>query len=91
MFSKDESFQRSREAYFGDYFLSCEATKEINTKITLEVSAETVRKEWTYIILFLTRHNESINDSLSFHFAGDVTIDCWWRYNDQAIVMRSPE
>ena len=26
------------------------------------VSAETVRHESTYIILFLTRHNESIND-----------------------------
>ena len=31
---------------------------QINTR----VSAETVRHESTYIILFLTRHNESIND-----------------------------
>ena len=49
-----------------------------------QVSTETVRHESTYIILFLTRHNESINDyrytsspiSLarfrSFH---------WWRHN----------
>ena len=27
---------RSREGYFGVYFTSCEATSEINTKITLE-------------------------------------------------------
>ena len=64
------------------------------------VSAETVRRESTYIILFLTRHNESINDyendvpvshSVGFRSADDVTIDCWWRHNDQTIVMRSQE
>ena len=36
MYSSDESFQRSQEGYFGVYFSSCEATREINTKITLE-------------------------------------------------------
>ena len=48
MYSSDEPFQRSQEGYFGVN----------NTR----VSTETVRHESTYIILFLTRHNESIND-----------------------------
>ena len=29
-------FMRSREGYFGVYFPSCVATREINTKITIE-------------------------------------------------------
>ena len=41
----------SREGYFG-------VSRENNTR----VSAETVRQESTYIILFLARYNESIND-----------------------------
>ena len=36
MYSSDELFQRSREGYLGIYFLSCEATMETNTTITLE-------------------------------------------------------
>ena len=36
VYSSDELFQRSRECYFLVYFPSCEATREINTKITLE-------------------------------------------------------
>ena len=51
MYSSDELFQRSREGYFGVYFPSFES--------------ETVRHESTYIILFLTRNNESINDNKS--------------------------
>ena len=68
------------------------------------VSAETVRHESTYIILFLTRHNESINHykwrdlhiapvshSFGCPSADDATVDCWWRHNDQTIVTRSLE
>ena len=51
------------------------------------VSAETVRHESTYIILFLTRHNESINDgrnddpyTLSNCFIHSVSF-CCWRHN----------
>ena len=62
MYSRGELFMRSRECYFGVYFPSCTATREINTKITLEW-AHTVRHKSTYIILFLTQHNESINDA----------------------------
>ena len=42
------------------------------------VSAETIRHESTYIILFLTRHNESMNDDIN---DGDYTsspcLTCW--------------
>ena len=51
--TRDELFQRSREGSFGVYFPSCEATREMKTKITLESA---------YIIVFLTRHKESINE-----------------------------
>ena len=34
LFSSDELCERSREGYFGVYFPSCDATREINTKIT---------------------------------------------------------
>ena len=51
------------------------------------VSAETVRHESTYIILFLTRHNESINDYKNdeFYTSSRVALArfsfCWWRHN----------
>ena len=71
-----------------------------------QVSTKTVHHKSTYIILFLTWHNESINDdksndpytsypcltqSLGFHSFDDVTMDWWWHHNDQTIVMRSCE
>ena len=104
MYSSEELFERSREGYFGVYFPSCEAMREINIKNTW-VSAETVRHESTYIISFLTWHSESINDDENddfyrsspclthsvFFSADDVTIDCWWRHNDQTIVTQSRE
>ena len=52
MYSSDELFQPSRKGYVSVYN---------NTR----VSAETVRHESTYIILFLTRHNESTNDNIN--------------------------
>ena len=36
MYSRGELFMHSREGYFGVYFPSYAATREINTKITLE-------------------------------------------------------
>ena len=53
MYTSDELFQRSREGYFGLI-----NKHQNNTR----VSVETVRHESTYIIQFLTPHNESIND-----------------------------
>ena len=54
MYSSDELFQRTEEGYFGAYFPSCEATREIKDRINTRVSAETGRHKSTYIILFLT-------------------------------------
>ena len=36
MYSRGELFVRSREGYFGVYFPSCAATREINTQTTFE-------------------------------------------------------
>ena len=75
-------------------------------KNNIRVITETVRRESTYIILFLTRHNASINDdkkddrplhivpvshSRGILSADDVTIDCWWHHNNETIVTRSRE
>ena len=51
------------------------------------VSAETVRRKSTYIVLFLTRHNESINNDKPtiFTHCSRVSLTrfsfCWWRHN----------
>ena len=50
------------------------------------VNAETVRYESTYIILFLTRHNVSINDDKNDNFTHHPCVSlarfsfCWWRH-----------
>ena len=62
MYSSDELFQRSREGYFWCLFLELRSNEGNKHQNNTRVSAETVRHESTYIILFLTRHNESIND-----------------------------
>ena len=59
MYSSDELFQRPLESYFCVYFPSCNVGNK-HTNNT-RVSTETVRHENAYIILFLTRHKESIN------------------------------
>ena len=70
------------------------------TKITLEGAHKQFA---TYIISFLRRHNDSMNDDknedhinpvshpLGLRSADDVTIDCWWHHNDQIIMTRTRE
>ena len=62
MYSSDELLQRSQVLFWCLFpsLLCNEGNKHQNNT---RVSAETVRHESTYIILYLTRHNESINDS----------------------------
>ena len=64
MYSSDELFQRSREGYFLCLFPELRSNEGNNYKNNNNtgVSAKTVRHESTYIILFHTRHNESIID-----------------------------
>ena len=57
MYSSAELFQGSQEGYFGVYFLSCEAKREINTKITFEW----VQKQFVMRVHTL------------FHFLQDIT------------------
>ena len=55
--------QRSREGYFGVYFPSCEAMREINTKITLEwAQKQFVTRVHTSFYFLRARHDESTND-----------------------------
>ena len=61
MYLSDKLFQRSREGYFSVYFPSCEATREINTKITLEWAQKQ----------FITRIHTS------FHFLHDIMNHKW--------------
>ena len=97
MYSSDELFQRSREGHFGVYFPSCEATREINTKITLEWAQKQFVTRVHALFYFLhdiTNPNMTImplSHSFGFRSAGDVTIACWWRHNDQTIVTWSRE
>ena len=61
MYSSDDLFQRSREGFF--VFISRVAKQPGKKhKNNTRVSAEMVRHESTYIILFHARHNESKND-----------------------------
>ena len=68
-------------------------THQNNTR----VSAETVRHESTYIILFLTRHNEFINDGKNVDlytsspcFTRSFSF-CWWRHNRLAMTSQWPD
>ena len=60
MYSSDELFQRSQDGYFGVYF----PTSQLGNKHQNDtrVRAETVFHESTYIILFITRHNNDKSD-----------------------------
>ena len=60
MYSSGVLFMCWREGYVGIYFLGCEASREMNTKINLAWGHNS--HENTYIIIFLTWLNESTND-----------------------------
>ena len=61
MYSSDDLFQRSREGFLC-LFPELRSNEGNKHKNNTRVSAETVRHESTYIILFHARHNESKND-----------------------------
>ena len=54
MYSSDELFQSSREGYFGVYFPSCEAMREINTKITVEWAQKQFVTEYMHYLISYT-------------------------------------
>ena len=60
------------------------------------VSASTIRHESTYIVLFLARHDESINDNkndgLYTSSPGPARFTvCWWRHNRLLMTSQWPE
>ena len=62
MYSSDELFQRSQEGWFLCLFPNSRSNEGNKQKNNTRVVAETVLVESTYIILFLTRNNVSIDD-----------------------------
>ena len=65
MYSSDELFQRPWEGYLFCLFPELQSNEVNKHKNNTRVSAETVCHESTCIVLFLTRHNESINDDIN--------------------------
>ena len=61
------------------------------------VSAWTVRHKSIYIILFLTRHKESINNAKTRIFTHNPRVSlarftfCWWRHNPLAMTSQWPD
>ena len=61
------------------------------------VSAETVHQESTYIILFLARHNEFINDNKTTILTHRPRVSlaqfsfCWWRHNQLQMASQWPD
>ena len=59
--------------------------------------ASTFRHKSTYIILFLTRHNESINDAKTRIFTHNPRVSlaritfCWWRHKWSAMTSHWPD
>ena len=98
MYSRGELFMRSREGHFGVYFSSCVATRETNTKITLEWAHKQFATRVHTLFYFLhditnpqvalkrgSPHNISVFHSLALRSADDVTIDWRWRHNDRQL------
>ena len=87
MHSSDELFQRSREGYFGVYIPSCEATREINTKITLEwAQKQFVTRVHTSFYLLHDKTNPYMTiETTIFTHRPRVSLArfpfCWWRHN----------
>ena len=97
MYSSDKLFQRSCEGYFGVYFSSCEATREINIKITLEWA----QKQFVMRVntLFYLLHDITIPQMMIkttiFTHRPHVTLTrfsfCWWRLNRLLMTSQWPD
>ena len=87
MYSSDKLFQRSREGYFGVYFPSCEATREINTKTTLEwAQKQFVTRVHTlfYFLHDITNPQITIKMTIFSHRPCVSLVRfsaCWWHHN----------
>ena len=97
MYSSDESFQRSRVGYFGVFFPSCEATREINTKITPEWAQKrfvTIVHTLFYFLHHITNPWMTINTKSFTHRPRDSLARfsfCWWRHNRLLMTSQWPD
>ena len=87
MYSSDELFPRSREGYFCVYFPSCEVTREISTKITLEwAQKQFVMRIHTlfYFLHDITNPHMTIKTTIFTHrprVSLVRSLFCRWRHN----------
>ena len=97
MCSSDESFQRSREGYFGVYFPSCEATREINIQITLEWAQKrfVTRVHALFYFLHDKMNPEMTIKTTSFTHRPRVSLArcsfCWRRHNRLLMTSQWPD
>ena len=97
MYSSDESFQRSQECYFGVYFLSCKATREINTKITLEWAQKrfVTRVHTLFYFLHDITNSWMTIKITSFTHRPRVSLArfsfCWWCHNRLLMTSQWPD
>ena len=97
MYSSDELFQRSQEGHFGIYFPSCEATRGINTKITLEwAQKQFVTRVHTlcYFLHDVTNPWITIKTTIFTHrprvWLARFSF-CWWRHNRLLMTSQWPD
>ena len=97
MYSSDELFQRSQEGYFDVYFPSCEATRETNTKITLEwTQKQFVTRVHTLsnILHDITNVSMTIKMTIFTHRPRVSLVRfsfCWWRHNGLLMTSQWPD
>ena len=97
MYSRGELFMCSRECYFGVYFLRCAATREINTKITLEWAHKqfVTRVHTLFYFLHDTTNPWMTLKTRIFTHHPRVSLArftfCWWRHNRLAMTWQWPD
>ena len=97
MYSRGQLFMRSLECYFGVYFPSCAATREINTKITLEWAYKQFATRVHTLFYFLhdiTNPKTTLKTRIFTHHPR-VSLArftfCWWRNNRLAMTSQWPD
>ena len=97
MYSSDELFQHSREGYFGVYFPSCEATREINIKITLVWVQKQLDTRIHTLFYFLHDINNPymMIKTTIFTHRPHVSLTlfsfCWWCHNPLLMTSQWPD
>ena len=97
MYSSGKLFMRSRESYFGVYFSSCAATREINTKVTLEwARKQFVTRVHTlfYFLQDITNLKMTIKTKIFTHRPrGSLAQSTfwWWRHNRVLMTSQWPD